>query len=208
MIVVDTNVMVRLVVGGADGTDAALLFERETEWAAPSILMSELRNVLVGFVRRGAVTSEQAKAMSDDAAVVLGDRIASVSGHQVIDVACGVRPNCLRCRVRRACSGPRRSFGYSGQCGPARRCRCGGVVEDARELVGPPPGCDRVTQRYEITYIHHAYCSAKMYRTSVTMSACPDLGGGMGKIDMRGIGKDLRGPLHYFRFSELLIIIF
>ena len=92
MIVVDTNVMVRLVVGGADGTEAALLFERETEWAAPSILMSELHNVLVGFVRRGAVTSEQAKAMNDDAAVVLGDRIASVSGHQVIDVAleCGL----------------------------------------------------------------------------------------------------------------------
>ena len=42
MIVVDTNVMVRLVVGGADGTEAALLFERETEWAAPSILMSEV----------------------------------------------------------------------------------------------------------------------------------------------------------------------
>ena len=60
MIVVDTNVMVRLVVGGADGTEAALLFERKTEWAAPSILMSELHNVLVGFVRRGAVTSEQA----------------------------------------------------------------------------------------------------------------------------------------------------
>ena len=35
MIVVDTNVMVRLVVGGADGIDAAMLFERETEWAAP-----------------------------------------------------------------------------------------------------------------------------------------------------------------------------
>ena len=34
------------------------------------------------------------------------------------------------------------------------------------------------------------------------MSACPHLGGGMGKIDMRGIGKDLRGSLHYFRFSE------
>ncbi len=84
--------MVRLVVGGADGTAAALLFERETEWAAPSILMSELHNVLVGFVRRGTVTSEQAKAMSDDAAVVLGNRIASVSGHQVIDVAleCGL----------------------------------------------------------------------------------------------------------------------
>ncbi|MDE2667692.1 MAG: type II toxin-antitoxin system VapC family toxin [Acidobacteriota bacterium] len=92
MIVVDTNVMVRLLMGGADGTDAAVLFERETEWAAPSILMSELHNVLIGFVRRGALTSEQAKAMSDDAAVVLGGRIASLSGHQVIDVAleCGL----------------------------------------------------------------------------------------------------------------------
>lgn len=92
MIVVDTNVMVRLVMGGADGADAAVLFERETEWAAPSILMSELHNVLIGFVRRGALNSEQAKAMSEDAAVVLGGRIASVSGHQVIDVAleCGL----------------------------------------------------------------------------------------------------------------------
>ena len=35
MIVVDTNVMVRLVVGGADGTDAAMLFERETEVGGP-----------------------------------------------------------------------------------------------------------------------------------------------------------------------------
>ena len=92
MIVVDTNVMVRLIMGGEGGADAALLFERETEWAAPSILMSELCNVLVGFVRRGAVTPEQAKAMTDDAAVVLGDRIASVPGHQAIDIAleCGL----------------------------------------------------------------------------------------------------------------------
>ena len=92
MIVIDTNVMVRLMLGGEGDTDAALLFERETEWSAPSILMSELCNVLVGFVRRGAITPEQAKAMSDDAAAVLGDRIASVPGHQAIDVAleCGL----------------------------------------------------------------------------------------------------------------------
>ena len=92
MIVVDTNVMVRLMMGGEGDADAALLFEREAEWAAPSILMSELCNVLVGFVRRGAVTPEQAKAMADDAAVVLGDRIASVPRHQAIDVAleCGL----------------------------------------------------------------------------------------------------------------------
>ena len=47
MIVVDTNVMVKLVVGGADGAEAARLYERDQEWAAPPILISELRNVLV-----------------------------------------------------------------------------------------------------------------------------------------------------------------
>ncbi|WP_419161525.1 type II toxin-antitoxin system VapC family toxin [Candidatus Palauibacter sp.] len=92
MIVVDTNVMVHLVVGGTDGTDAVRLLRRDPEWAAPALLMSELRNVLVGFVREGAMTPEQSKAMLDDASSVLGDRLATVSGTQVIDVAleCGL----------------------------------------------------------------------------------------------------------------------
>ena len=92
MIVVDTNVMVRLVVGGESGTDAALLLERDPQWVAPGILMSELRNVLVGFVRRGVATPDQAKAMSDDAATVLRDSIVSVAASHVIDVAleCGL----------------------------------------------------------------------------------------------------------------------
>ena len=92
MIVVDTNVVVRLVVGGEDGADSTALLERDAEWAAPGILVSELRNVLLGFVRRGMLTPEQAKAMCDDATLVLGGRIVSVSGSQVIDTAleCGL----------------------------------------------------------------------------------------------------------------------
>ena len=84
--------MAHFVVGGEGGADAALLFEQDPEWAAPTILMSELRNVLLGFVRRGALISDQAKAMSADAAMVLGDRIAGAPGAQVIDTAleCGL----------------------------------------------------------------------------------------------------------------------
>ena len=54
--------------------------------------MSELHNVLLGYVRRGAITPDQAKAMSADAAAVLGDRIVSMEGPQVLDVAleCGL----------------------------------------------------------------------------------------------------------------------
>ena len=92
MIVVDTNVMVRLVVGGRQGADAARLFLRNPEWAAPMILMSELTNVLLGFVRQGSMTRDQAKAMCDDAAMVLGPRVVSVSADHVMDVAleCGL----------------------------------------------------------------------------------------------------------------------
>ena len=87
MIVVDTNVMIHLLMGGEGGADAVLLLRQDPEWAAPAILMSELRNVLLGYVRRGALVPDQAKAMTDDAAVILGDRLATVSGDQVFDIA-------------------------------------------------------------------------------------------------------------------------
>lgn len=92
MIVVHTNVMARLVVGGAGGADAAWLFLRDPEWAAPPLLLSELRAVLLGFVRRGSVTADQAKAMCDDADRVLGPRIVSVPADAVIEASleCGL----------------------------------------------------------------------------------------------------------------------
>ncbi len=87
MIVVDTNVMVRLVVGGPKGASAARLFLQDPEWAAPMLLLSEVRNVLLGFVRRGAMTAAQARAMCDDVAAVLGPRVVRVSAARVMDVA-------------------------------------------------------------------------------------------------------------------------
>ena len=87
MIVVDTNVMTSLVVGGEEGADSRALLEQDAQWAAPGILVSELLNVLLGYVRRGELTPEQAKAMCDDASLVLGGRIVSVVGTRVIDTA-------------------------------------------------------------------------------------------------------------------------
>ncbi len=92
MIVVDTNVMVHLIMGGSEATESTLLLERDDQWTAPEIIMSELRNVLVGFVRRQTITPEQAKTMSGYAAEVLENRIVSVHSSRVIDVAleCGL----------------------------------------------------------------------------------------------------------------------
>ena len=92
MIVVDTNVMVRLVLGGPNGADSAALLKQYPEWASPLILMSELRNALVGYVRRGELSSDEAKTMIDDAASILGGRLMPVASADVIDVA-------LECRL-------------------------------------------------------------------------------------------------------------
>ena len=92
MIVVDTSVMVRFVVGGRPGAQAAQLFRQDPEWAAPAILTTELRGVLLGLVRRRSITTDQAKAMCDDAALALGGRIVAVAAARVIEAAleCGL----------------------------------------------------------------------------------------------------------------------
>jgi len=88
VIVVDTNVMVYVVTGSEDhGDRAAALLRTESDWAAPSILLSELRNVLTGFVRREWVELSDAKAMHDDALAILADRIGAVDGSEVLAVA-------------------------------------------------------------------------------------------------------------------------
>ena len=88
MIVVDTNVMVYLVTGSEDNGDrAAALLRTDSDWAAPSILLSELRNVLTGFVRREWMALSDAKAMHDDALAILADRIGAVDGSEVLAVA-------------------------------------------------------------------------------------------------------------------------
>lgn len=92
MIVVDTNVMVRMVVGGPNSVEAAALRDHDSTWVAPSIAMSELRNALLGYIRQGVIALDRAVDMADDALAILGDRITPVDSAHVLDVAieCGL----------------------------------------------------------------------------------------------------------------------
>jgi predicted nucleic acid-binding protein len=87
MIVIDTNVMVYLLTGASRGEDAARLLAKDPEWAAPPILLSELRNVMVGLLRRGQIRDQDAVDICEDAQEVLGDRVASVPAPPVLDIA-------------------------------------------------------------------------------------------------------------------------
>lgn len=87
MIVVDTNVMFYLLTGVGPGDEAAQLLAEDPEWAAPSILLSELRNVLVGLLRRGQLQASDALDICTDAQAVLGDRVVSVLSEPVLETA-------------------------------------------------------------------------------------------------------------------------
>jgi predicted nucleic acid-binding protein len=87
MIVVDTNVMVYLLTGTGPGEEAARHLSRDPEWAAPALLLSELRNVVVGLVRTSRMEATDAAEICRDAEEILGDRLASVPSEPVLEEA-------------------------------------------------------------------------------------------------------------------------
>lgn len=71
MIVVDSNVLAYLYLPG-EYTDAAeALLEQDSDWAAPILWRSEFRNILAGYMRRKAITLEQAYSLQREAESLL-----------------------------------------------------------------------------------------------------------------------------------------
>lgn len=92
MIVVDTNVMVRLVVGGPNSVEAEALRDHDSAWVTPNIVISELRNALLGYIRQGTIELDRAVEMIRDALRLLGANVMPVDSAQVLDIAmeCGL----------------------------------------------------------------------------------------------------------------------
>ena len=63
MIVVDSNVLAYLYLPGEYTAAAEALLEDDSDWAAPILWRSEFRNILAGYMRRKAITIEQAKSL-------------------------------------------------------------------------------------------------------------------------------------------------
>ena len=89
MIVVDTNILASFAM---DGEDGARVHQQDSEWAAPTIAVSELRNTLLGFIRRDGTPLNEALEANADALATLGDRIHSLDGAAVLEAAleCGL----------------------------------------------------------------------------------------------------------------------
>ena len=71
MIVVDTNVLAYLYLPTEFTAHAEALLERDPEWVAPVLWRSEFRSILAGYMRRKAMTFDDARALQAEAESLL-----------------------------------------------------------------------------------------------------------------------------------------
>lgn len=86
MIVVDSNVLAYLYLPGEFTAAAEALLEREPEWAAPILWRSEFRNILAGYMRRGAISFEMAKKLQSEAESLLAGNEFELESAAVLEL--------------------------------------------------------------------------------------------------------------------------
>ena len=86
MIVVDSNVLAYLYVPGEYSTAAEALREQDSDWAAPILWRSEFRNILAGYMRRKAITFEQANSLQREAESLLEGAEFELESHAVLEL--------------------------------------------------------------------------------------------------------------------------
>ena len=86
MIVVDSNVIAYLYLPGEYTSAAEALLERDPDWAAPILWRSEFRNILAGYLRRKAITFEQATSLQAEAESLLAGAEYEVDSYAVLEL--------------------------------------------------------------------------------------------------------------------------
>ncbi|MBI5230926.1 MAG: type II toxin-antitoxin system VapC family toxin [Coriobacteriales bacterium] len=87
MIVVDTNVVAYLLIGGEKTPVVRDVVSRDAEWAAPILWRSEFRNVVATYLRRGELALSDAVALVAEAEALLRGREFLVTSDSVLDLA-------------------------------------------------------------------------------------------------------------------------
>ena len=84
MIVVDTNVVAYLLLGGRKTPGARLAFRKDPVWAAPMLWRSEFRNVLAAFLRRRTLRLSDALEVMQEAETLFRSGEYNVESGQVL----------------------------------------------------------------------------------------------------------------------------
>jgi len=87
VIVVDTNAVVHLLLGGDKTASARRVFSKDPEWAAPILWRSEFRSVLSTLMRRRTLRLSDAFEVARDAEDLLVGREFNVETQTVLELA-------------------------------------------------------------------------------------------------------------------------
>ena len=86
MIVVDTNILAYLYLPGDQTMRAETLLAKDADWAAPVLWRSEFRNILAGYIRRKAITFDQACSLQEEAESLLAGAEFEVDSNAVLEL--------------------------------------------------------------------------------------------------------------------------
>ena len=86
MIVVDSNILAYLYLPGEFNARAEALLQQDAEWAAPLLWRSEFRNILAGYLRRGALTFDNTVAIQTAADALMQGAAFEVNSTQVLEL--------------------------------------------------------------------------------------------------------------------------
>ena len=84
MIVVDTNLIAYLLLGGEKTPRARSIFERDSKWAAPLLWRSEFRSVLAMFIRQWKLSFEKAMEFMNEAEILMQGEEYQVDSGRVL----------------------------------------------------------------------------------------------------------------------------
>jgi predicted nucleic acid-binding protein len=87
MIVVDTNLIAYLFIGGPKTALAEIAFRKDPEWCAPLLWRSEFRNILAVYMRRGYLTHKSALQLIQEAERLLAGAEYQVESSAVLNLA-------------------------------------------------------------------------------------------------------------------------
>ncbi len=87
MIVVDTNVIAYLYLSNERSQQVERLLEKDSEWAAPLLWWSELRNVLALYMRKEILSIQEAQQVMEKASFLMSGREYDVASFRALELA-------------------------------------------------------------------------------------------------------------------------
>ncbi len=87
MIVVDTNILVYLFLPTSQTPMAEALLRKDSDWVAPMLWRSEFRNVLAGYMRRKALSFDEACVLQAEAEHFMASAEHDVKSQEVLELA-------------------------------------------------------------------------------------------------------------------------